>query len=669
MEQGILYGGDYNPEQWLKYPDILEKDIQYFKEARINTVTIGMFSWSTLEPKEGEYQFQWLEDRIEILYQNGISVILATPSGARPKWLADRYPEVLRVREDGLQYKFGGRHNHCYTSPLYRKKVREINRELAKRFGKHQGVILWHISNEYGGECHCENCQKAFQVWLENKYQTIEALNECWNTTFWSHTYHTFEQIESPSSVGENAIHGLSLDWKRFVTSQTTDFMKWEIDSLKLEGITQPVTTNMMYRYTGLDYKVMAKELDLVSWDSYPVWHKEKEDIWVAFDTAFQHDFMRSLKQKPFLLMESSPSSTNWQGVSKLRRPNVLKTSSLQAIAHGSNSVLYFQIRQSIGSSEKFHGAVIDHYGKQDTRIFQEVKQLGIDLRQLGAVQDSIVESKVALLYDIENQWAMEDAQGPRNKGLFYTETVMKSYQALRKQGVMVDIISQEDELNNYSLVIIPMLYLFQHKIEQKIEKFVKNGGTVIMTYHSGIVDTFDRCFLGGNPYHLISVFGVRRTEIDGLYDGEVNYLIDDKKKVRYECKHLCEVLKTTTAETLLVYEQEFYKNTPAVTKNRYGKGVAYYIGADVCEEFYDHFYEKIIKEIGISPIVEGEIPFGIEISERRTENTRYIFIQNFRNQTVSLKTLNLKGEWILGENKKEISAYDTYIICQNKKG
>lgn len=666
--QTILYGGDYNPEQWLKYPEILEKDIEYLKEAKINTVTIGMFSWAALEPEEGNYQLEWLEDRINRLYENGISVILATPSGARPKWLADRYQEVLRVREDGVLYKFGGRHNHCYTSPIYRKKVREINRQLAKRFGNHKAVILWHISNEYGGECHCKQCQKAFQIWLKDKYKTIDKLNECWNTTFWSHTYQDFSQVESPSSIGENAIHGLNLDWKRFVTAQTTDFMKWEIDSLKLEGICQPVTTNFMYRYTGLDYKVLSKEIDVVSWDSYPVWHKQKEDIFVAYDTAFQHDFMRSLKKKNFLLMESSPSSTNWQGVSKLRRPNVLKTSSLQAVAHGSNSILYFQIRQSIGSSEKFHGAVIDHYGGNDTRIYKEVKELGGYLQQLEELLHTEVKTNIAILYDIENQWSMEDAQGPRNKGLFYTETIMKSYEAIRKQGYMVDIISQEDELEPYSLIIVPMLYLFQHNIQVKIEKFVKNGGTVVMTYHSGIVDCYDRCFLGGNPYQLMDVFGVRRTEIDGLYDGEVNYLLDEKREKRYECRHLCEILQTTTAKALYTYEREFYQNTPAVTKNRYGKGDGYYIGADVCQSFYDDLYKEIIHEIGLEPIIQGTIPFGIEVSKRENSEVEYLFIQNYRNEMVLLDNLEIEGEWILGEKSCEIGAYDTYIIKRKRK-
>ena len=311
----ICYGGDYNPEQWLDEPDILEKDIQYMKEAGINTVTLGIFSWSLLEPEEGTYNLQWLEDRINVLYENGISVILSTPSGARPKWMADRYPEILRVREDRQRNLFGERHNHCYTSPVFREKVRAINQHLAEKFAHHPAVILWHISNEYGGECHCPLCQKAFQDWLLKRYKTIDQLNKSWWTMFWSHTYPSFDAVESPSSRGEYQLHGLNLDWKRFVTEQTANFMEDEIKAIREAGAKQPVTTNLMYDFPLLNYDRIARSIDIVSWDSYPIWHK-KEDIITAMDNALQHDYMRSLKKKPYLLMESSPSVANWHKAS-----------------------------------------------------------------------------------------------------------------------------------------------------------------------------------------------------------------------------------------------------------------------------------------------------------------------------------------------------------------
>ena len=395
----LLHGGDYNPEQWLKRPDILEKDIDMLEESGCNVVSLGIFSWSTLEPEEGVFHFGWLQEIIDKLYKRGISTILATPSGARPKWMADKYPEVLRVDETRHRALFGFRHNHCYTSPVYREKVHIINKKLAQEVATHPGVILWHISNEYGGECHCPLCQKAFRNWLKEKYQTIENLNDKWCTTFWSHTYNSFDQIESPSKIGETQLHALNLDWKRFVTHQTADFIHHEIAALREGGSTLPTTANLMYYFGGLDYFKIAKEIDVVSWDTYPTWHKEAV-IDTAYDNGMCHDLMRSLKGKPFFQMESCPASTNWQSVSKLKKPGMLFAQSMQAIAHGGEGALYFQIRQSRGASEKFHGAVIDHYGGNDTRVFKEVSRVGETLKEIRELAGTTVNSSVAMLYD-----------------------------------------------------------------------------------------------------------------------------------------------------------------------------------------------------------------------------------------------------------------------------
>ena len=594
----FIYGGDYNPEQWLDRPDILKQDLLLMKKAHINTVTLGVFSWSTLEPIKDCFNFTWLIDIIDKLYDNGIQVILATPSGARPRWLAETYPEVLRVREDRTRQLYGERHNHCYTSPAYRERVRIINQKLAKTFRNHPGVILWHISNEYRGECHCPLCQEAFRNWLKNKYKDINSLNRAWWTTFWSHTYNSFHQIESPSSIGDHGLHGLNLDWKRFVTDQTVDFMCEEIHALRDGGATQPVTTNFMDDYKGLNYYNLAKHIDYVSWDSYPTWNKEDE-IRTAYNTALQHDLMRSMKQKPFLLMESCPSSPNWQAISKLKKPGLLQSASLQAIAHGSDSVQYFQIRQSRGSFEKFHGAVIDHYGGSDTRVFNEVTETGASLIELKQVIGSKVDSSAAIIYDMENRWAMEDAKGPRNEGLFYHESVLKSYQALRKAALNVDIINMEQSLDSYKLVVAPMLYMFRSGIETKLRTFVENGGILIMTYWSGIVNETDLCYLEGTPHSLLDVFGLRSKEIDGLYEWEENSLIPIPENslqlhTSYKCKNLCDLVQLNGATPLMNYGSDFYQGTPALTVNQYGKGYAYYICTDAEELFYHDFYAKI---------------------------------------------------------------------------
>ena len=614
----LLHGGDYNPEQWLDRPDILEKDLDMLEEAGCNVVSLGIFSWSTLEPEEGVFNFEWLENIINKLYERGISVILATPSASRPKWLADKYPEVLRVDGERKRALYGFRHNHCYTSPVYREKTAIINKKLAERFGNHPAVIMWHISNEFGGECHCPLCQEAFRNWLKEKYGTIENLNDKWCTTFWSHTYNSFEQIESPSPIGETQLHALNLDWKRFVTHQTADFIHHEIQSVREGGSELPTTANLMYYFDGLNYFELAKEIDVVSWDTYPTWHKQ-DVIETAYENGMCHDLMRSLKKKPFFQMESCPTSTNWQSVSKLKKPGVLFAQSMQAIAHGGEGSLYFQVRQSRGASEKFHGAIIDHYGGNDTRVFREVSQVGKTLKEISVLTGSEVKSQAAILYDWDSQWAMEDSQGPRNKGLHYREAQLKYYRGFRKLGLNVDLVDMTCDLSGYKIFAAPMCYMFRDGFEEKVRKFVEDGGIFIATYWSGIVDDTDRCYLGGVPYGLMDVLGIRSTEIDGLYDWEENSLVPVEGNVlgmekTYSCKYLCDLVELRGAKTVMTYGSDFYAGYPALTVNSYGKGQAWYVAADAEKEFQENLIRKIAEQSGISCGVDGEIPKDLEM-------------------------------------------------------
>lgn len=663
----LLYGGDYNPEQWLDRPDILEKDIAYMKKAHINVVSVGIFSWAVLEPAEGDYQLEWLAEIIERLYKNGIYSILATPSGARPKWLADKYPEVLRVDENGHRNFFGFRHNHCYTSPVYRKKMARINQQLSNRLGEHPGVLMWHISNEYGGECYCPLCQQEFRNWLEKKYQDIEVLNDKWCTTFWSHRYQSFAQIEAPSPRGESMLHALNVDWRRFVTDRTIDFARAEIEAVHKNGNNKPVTTNLMYNFNGMNYTKWKNVLDIISWDNYPTWHKGAETE-TAADCGVEYDRMRSIKGAPFLLMESCPTATSWQSVSKLKRPGVLHAASMQAIAHGSDSVQFFQIRQSRGAVEKFHGAVIDHYGGDDTRVFQEVTQLGADLEILKKIQGSETQAEVAVIYDTENRWAMEDAAGPRNKELYYRETIRKAYDGLRRMGVNVDVVDMEAKLDSYKIVVAPMNYMYRDDYEKKVREFVAVGGCYVTTYWSGVVDECDRCYLNGTPYDLTDVLGIRSKEIDGLYDGEHNYFIplEGNKaglKQSYELSNLCELIDVRTAEVLMTYGEDFYQGEAAVTCNSYKKGKAYYIGADAEAEFYQDLMEHIVRECHIVEAVKEKLPQGIEVNTRRSGDKEYIFIQNFNRQPVKHDLMQYGGKALLGEVQDRIPGMGTVVI------
>ena len=665
--QKLLHGGDYNPEQWLDRPDILEKDLEMLEEAGCNTVSLGIFSWAVLEPEEGVFHFEWLEEIIDRLYEKGISTILATPSGARPKWLADKYPEVLRVDEARRRQLFGHRHNHCYTSPVYREKTGIINRKLAEHFGKHPGLILWHISNEYGGECHCPLCQEAFRSWLKERYGTIEKLNKCWNTTFWSHTYQSFDQIESPSSIGETQLHGLNLDWKRFVSFQTADFIRHEVRSVREGGSSLPVTANLMHYFQTLDYFKLAKELDIVSWDTYPTWHKEAV-LETAYDNGMCHDLMRSLKGKPFFQMESCPTSTNWQSVSKLKRPGVLFAQSMQAIAHGGEGAMYFQVRQSRGASEKFHGAIIDHYGGNDTRVFREVAKTGRVLKQISELAGSTVSSQAAILYDWESQWAMNDSQGPRNKGLHYHEALLKFYRGFRKQGLNVDLVDMDCDIQKYRVLAIPMGYMFKEGFAEKVRKFVEEGGILIVTYWSGIADDTDLCYLGGTPHGLMDVLGIRSTEIDGLYDWEENSMIPEEKnslglEKTYVCKNLCDLVELRGAKPEMTYGSDFYQGYAAVTSHSFGKGQAWYVAADGEAAFYEDFLKRLMQECCVAAAVKGEIPTGLEITTREKDGVCYYIYQNFGTAPVKIPVPEGEIQVIYGDMEKELPVYEMVVL------
>ena len=607
----FLHGGDYNPDQWLDYPEILKEDVRLMKLAHCNTVSINIFGWSAIEPEEGKYTFEWLDKIMEGCEKNGTHVILATPSGARPAWMSQKYPEVLRVNSDRTKNLHGQRHNHCYTSPVYREKTRNINKMLAERYKDNKALIMWHISNEFGGECHCELCQQAFREWLKKKYDNdINKLNQQWWTGFWSHRFTDWSQIESPSELGEMYVHGHNLDWKRFVTYQTIDFYKNEIAPLREITPNVPVTTNFMGTYPGLDYWQFAKEVDIVSWDNYPSWHNDYESTKdLAEEISFVHDINRSLKNgQPFLMMESTPSLVNWQPVSKIKRPGMHMLSSMQSLAHGSDSVLYFQWRKGRGASEKFHGAVVDHCGHENTRVFREVTEVGKVLEKIKEIKGSTIKSDVAIIYDWENRWAIDDAQALKRNKKFYEETCKDHYRAFWEKGISVDVINMDCDLSKYKLVVAPMLYMVRPGVAERIEEFVNNGGTFVTTYWSGLVNENDLCFLGGFPGPLRKVTGIWSEEIDSLYDSDRNYMnikgIDGLKSV-YEVKDYCDVIHAETAQVLASYKEDYYKDMPCLTVNNFGKGKAYYIAARTGMDFNDDFYGKLIKDLGIESAVD----------------------------------------------------------------
>jgi len=646
----MLHGADYNPEQWLDRPDLLEKDIELMKKTHCNVMSVGIFSWAALEPEEGRFEFTWMDQVLHRLAENNIHVLLATPSGARPAWLSQRYPEVLRVSSARLKSLHGERHNHCFNAPAYRQKVALINSKLATRYAHHPAVIGWHISNEYGGDCHCDHCQDAFKIWLKDRYQSIDALNKAWWTGFWSHTFNDWSQIDSPSPQGESSVHGLNLDWKRFVTDSVTDFCRHEVAVLKEQNPNLPVTTNFMEYFYDYNYWKLADAIDFISWDSYPLWHKGSDDMALACYTAMYHDLMRSIKDKPFLLMESTPSQTNWQPITKLKKPGMHLLSSLQAVAHGSDSVQYFQWRKSRGSVEKFHGAVVDHVGHVDTRVGRDVSEVGAFLAELDDIVGSRSDAEVAIIFDWESRWAMDDASGPRNEGLFYEQTVNDQYRGFWEQGINCDIIEQLSDFSRYKVLVAPMLYLLKEGVGERMASFVAAGGTLVASYWTGIVNESDLCFLGGFPggenSSLRNTLGIWAEEIDSLYDDErvsIDSLAGNTLGLAgsFKARHLCETIHLENAQALAIYSSDFFTGKPALTCNHYGKGQAYYIASRNDLSFNSQFYQRIAQQFGITKAIDTQLAEGISVTVRHNAQFDYLFVMNF---SAHPKLLKLDG-------------------------
>ena len=645
----ILYGGDYNPEQWPE--EIWKEDMRMFKLAHIDVVTLNVFSWAALQPDEVTYDFSKLDKIMEYVKENGLKVCFATSTGAHPAWMARKYPDILRVEHNGMKRKFGARHNSCPNSPTYRKYSVALATKLAERYKDYDNIVAWHISNEYGGECYCENCEKAFRVWLHKKYGTLDELNRVWNTSFWGHTFYDWDDVVLPDMRSEEFnwdgirtnFQGISLDYRRFNSDSILECYKLERDAVKAYTPDIPVTTNLMGFYPALDYQKWAKEMDFISWDSYPSFGAETEN------NAMAHDLMRGLKGgKPFALMEQTPSVSNWHTYCALKRPGVMRLYSYQAAAHGADTIMFFQMRRSIGACEKYHGAVIDHVGNENTRVFREITALGEELTGLSdTLLGARTPAKVAVVFDWDNWWATVLSAGP-SRCINYYEEIYQYYKALLNLHIPMDFVGVDDDLSGYKVVIAPMLYMCKDGYDEKIRDFVKAGGTFLTSYFSGYVEDHDLVITGGYPGRLRDILGIWVEESDAIPEGDAGIKHTFAyKNVTYPAEVLCDLLHTEGAETLSTYDNDFYAGMPVLTCNTFGSGKAYYVATRSNQDFYRAFLTDIMKEAGVEPLAEGSDK--VEITLRENKNGSFLFLLNPTDESQEV-TLKKAGTDLLGK-------------------
>jgi beta-galactosidase len=666
----LFHGGDYNPDQWPR--EILEDDVWLMKLANTNVMSVGIFSWAQTEVAPGRFEWEWLDETMDRLHAAGVSVALATPSASPPRWMGEMYPEILKVDPDGRRVLPGERVIFCQTSPIYRERISHFNRLLAERYGNHPAVVMWHVSNEYAGgvrnQCHCDLCEAAFQQFLQRRYGDIETLNHQWWTRFWSNTYNDFSEIHTPKTYANvGAIQGQILDWNRFCTHQVVDFFKNEIAPLREVAPHIPVTTNIMGMYDGLDYTKFGDVMDVISWDSYPE---------VGGDpsyTAWCHSLMRAMKdQNPWLLMEQTPSSTNWHGFHRLKPPGVMRMWSWAAMGHGSDGAMYFQWRRCKGGQEKMHGAVVAHVGHEHTRVFGEVSELGREMDALSGevVGTRVTAARVGVLWNQENRWALNGSCGPsKDKGVI--ETATKHFRAIWKLHTPIDIVRMDADWSQYDMLIAPTLYMLKSghfplegtpeelkgRIDEaaKIREWINNGGTFVTTHLTGYVNENDHIYDGGYPGPLRDVLGIWSEEIDNHPIGEATneLVLADELNLPggpYACDRFFDLIHAEGADVLATYGKNWYAGRAAITRNAFGDGQAWYLAGDPEEAFLIDFYRELFAGKGIEAL--GCADDQVEMLLREGSGRSLLFLLNHTDAAQTVDLLGKRGvDLLTGES------------------
>lgn len=616
----MAFGGDYNPEQWPR--DVWDEDVRLMQQAGVDLVTLGVFSWAWLEPQPGHYEFGWLDEAIELLANAGISIDLATATASPPPWLTRQHPEILPMTADGTRLWPGGRQSYCPSSPIFAEHALRLTRKMAERYGSHEAVVLWHVSNELGCHnalCYCDVSAAAFRDWLRERYGDIATLNEAWGTAFWSQRYHDFEEILPPRVAPNFPNPTQQLDFHRFSSDQLLANFIAERDILHELSPGVPVTTNLMVmdHTRNMDYLSWGDELDIVSNDHYL--DASRPDAYR--ELAFSSDLMRGVtKGRPWMLMESSTSAVNWQPRNIAKRPGELLRTSMQHVARGADAILFFQWRASKAGAEKFHSGLVPHAGA-DTRVFREVCELGRALKALSEVAGSRSDNKVAILVDWNARWACELDSHP-SVDVRYLDRAMSIHAELTDRGVGVDVVHPSSDLSGYDLIIVPTLYLVEDGLSEALTTAATRGATVVVTYFSGIVDVNDHIRLGGYPGAFRELLGVRVEEFLPLRQEEVVHLTDGSTAdVWAEHLHLVD------ATEVLRHRDGPAAGLPAVTRRVVGDGAAWYVATRTSPATTGALVDTWLAESGVTPVA-ATTP-GVEVVRRTDGTRRWTFVIN----------------------------------------
>jgi len=637
----MYVGVDYYPEHWPR--ERWDFDARAMRRAGFNVVRLAEFAWVKLEPVEGRFEFAWLDEALAVLNREGISAILGTPTGAMPAWVARKYPEALAVQPDGMRMNWGHRKNNCFSNGTFRLLSERITRALAEHYAGHRGVIGWQTDNEFGHPyCYCATCRAEWQDWLRAKYGTLAALHAAWGTHFWGHDYGDWSEIQIPiDQGGQNP--GACLDWRRFYSWLNVRFQHDQVRILRECCPRQFVTHNFMGLFPVLDYYDLARDLDFVSWDNYPVWGEPA----IRYETALSADLMRGLKGRNFWIMEQTAGPCGSSDFGRNPHPGEIRSIAHQAVAHGAAGMVWFRWRTcTVGREQYWHG-LLGHDGKLGRR-YHEASRTAAELQKVSrAVGDAKVAADAAILYDYESLWALEIQPGiPKDN---YTERVRCYHRALFRAGVGLDLIPPSADFGKYKLLLAPALHVLPDELAERLLAYVRAGGVLFTDYRTGVKDEYNRCHARTLPGKLATALGVVIEEYGSIGAGAEFPLADTPGfRGRYHCHRYADWLRAESAEVLLRHTAWPLAKFAALTRNRLGKGSAWHLGTVVKEEgFYDQLIGALLAAACIRPVLRP--PPGVEAVVRRGRKGRFLFLINHLEEKVEVPVPNGKPELLSG--------------------
>ena len=633
----MFYGTDYYPEHWPE--DRWAEDLRLMQEAGINTVRVAEFAWTLMEPSEGLYDFKWLDKVVEMAAKNNIKIVMCTPTAAPPKWLMDKHPEIYQTDEYGHVRGFGSRRHYCFNSTVFTEYSQKIIKAMAIHYKDNGNIITWQLDNEFGchntARCYCEDCSGEFSNWLENKYGTIDNLNEKLGMAFWSQQYDSFESVVLPAHTvcdyksGGMYAHnpGLFLDYCRFASDSVGNYSAMQISELRANGITTPITHNFMGSFYDIDYFKLAKQFDFISWDCYPnIAHGPFSGL---SEVSYNHDKLRGYKNRKFWVMEQCSGQNGWNFMNATPNPGEIRLWAYQAVSHGANGLLYFRWRPCLFGTEQYWHGILDHDGIPRQR-YAEIKQTGMEMLSMSDLIDNTdIVSEACVLHSFDNTWS--HLYQWHSEGFDYNKILYTAHNSILKNNINCDVRSIEANLNDYKLAVMPAYNISSEEEAEKLTTFVNNGGHLVLTFRSGNRDEFNKINSLTLPGYFRDLCGIDVVNYDPVGT--------EKRKIsgmlgKLEADIWCDVIDGKGTTVLAEYTDGFYKGAPCITVNNYGKGKVYYIGCNLEIDALAPLFDYICREAGVERAPIMPVP-GVETVLRRGVEGEFVFTLNHTDETV----------------------------------